>query len=525
MSQDTKDKIDSLSNKAITNPQILKFNGIDVESATGAVPNLITISEGDEVSKPTTNDDPASSLDSSRYKREQEEKEKAEYAKIWQGKEIEGAPPKPKTEDLIEEDYLGELIKLVKANGQEMFTRRSQYEIMSGKNMDLVLDTKGTIKYQRMDVDGPQIQSYVGLNARHKFSKNNKQINLKLNTDLITDTKVGEAFFRNTINTLKDSDIEMYRINIVNPEYKFILDEFLKKDPTINDSPRFEINQDGDVVEQANKSEPETEKKLKRIEGSFNFGTKVVNEKTSKANLDDIFEKVRIKVEHLNEGEFTKITKLDAEPNGETLSTIVKTADLGKKEVVKGQPASDEPSKGQHVYKIFSDALQATNDSKATAAEQKPQEPANPPVQSVQPPADAPRPEAPTAKVEEPGAKAPAADSVTVKGVTAERDLSKTLENVLNQSAGIITNFENLAEKQSLSFGYNKDKKTITANFTDEPSKTFDLDLSKSRMGQALIKNIGDDAHMTFTTKTNEMKEKGELNKEIRKVILTSPGA
>jgi hypothetical protein len=522
MSQDTREKIDSLSNKAITNPQILKFNGIDVESATGAVPNFITISEGDEVTRPTTNDDPASSLDSSRYKREQEEKEQAEFAKIWQGKEIEGAPPKPKTENLIEEDYLGELIKLVKANGQEMFTRRSQYEIMSGKNMDLVLDTKGTIKYQRMDVDGPQIQSYVGLNARHKFSKNNKQINLKLNTDLITDTKVGEAFFRNTINTLKDSGIEMYRINIVNPEYKFILDEFLKKDPTINDSPKFEINQDGDVVQKdLSKSEPEKEKQLKRIEGSFNFGTKVVNEKTPKAQLDDIFEKVRIKVEHLNDGEFTKITKLDAEPNGETLSTIVKTADLGRKEVAKGQPVSDEPSKGQHVYKIFSDALQATNDNKATATEQKPLEPANPALQGIQAKAESGKPEAPSANVDEPGAK----ESVTVQGVTAERDLGKTLDKVLNQSAGIITNFEANAEKEKITFGYDKEKKMITANFVDEPSIKFDLDLSKSRMGQALIKNIGDDAHMTFTSKTNELKEKGELNKEIRKVILTSPGA
>ena len=245
---------------------------------------------------------------------------------------------------------------------------------------------------------------------------------------------------------------------------------------------------------------------------------------TSKAQLDDIFEQVRIKVEHLNEGEFTKITKLDAEPSGETLSTIVKTSDLGKKEVIKGQPVSDEPSKGQHVYKIFSDALQATNENKATPTEQKPQEPANPPVQGIQAPADAPKPEAPAAKAEEPGAKAPATDSVTVQGVTAERDLSKTLENVLNQSGGIITNFENLAEKEKLSFGYDKDKKTITANFTDEPNKTFDLDLSKSRMGQALIKNIGDDAQMTFTAKTNELKEKGELNKEIRKALAT-PGA
>ena len=109
-----------------------------------------------------------------------------------------------KAANALEDDYLGELIALVQKNGQTMLHRKNQYEILTDKNLDLVLDSKGTIKYQRMDVDGQQIQGYVGLNAKHKFSKNNKQINLKLNTDIIKDENVAKAFFLNTINTLKD---------------------------------------------------------------------------------------------------------------------------------------------------------------------------------------------------------------------------------------------------------------------------------------------------------------------------------
>ena len=495
------EKIQALANKAL-NPKIIKFNGTDVDSDTGVSQAFMSITEGDELPTPRSDEEITGPIDSTRAKREFEEKEKAYTAEIFLGKEIEGAAPKKdeekKAANALEDDYLGELIALVQKNGQTMLHRKNQYEILTDKNLDLVLDSKGTIKYQRMDVDGPQIQGYVGLNAKHKFSKNNKQINLKLNTDIIKDENVAKAFFLNTINTLKDNNIEIYRINIVNPEYKYLLDEFLKKESTINNSQKFEVSEGGEVVaKDASKVLTEQEKEKandeKKLEGAFKLGTAAITKDSTREEIQNGLDRVGIKLEHLENGMYTKITKLESEANGEFNSTVVKTSELGA-----GKP--NQPSRGEHVYNIMSQETKLINTATNEIGNKS---------QGIEVASDTPKAEVNNTNTNQPA-------------VAPERDLDKAVNKVINHCGGLACTVEKLAEREKIEVSFDEDLKVMTAHFKDAPEKTIQINITESKMGKALHENLKAQAEMTFADTAKALTESGSLKKTIN-TLSTKP--
>lgn len=501
------DKIQALANKALNSPKIIKFNGTDVDSDTGISQQaFMSITEGDELPTPRPDEEITGPIDSTRAKREFEEKQKAYTAEIFLGKDIEGAAPKKdeekKAANALEDDYLGELIALVQKNGQTMLHRKNQYEILTDKNLDLVLDSKGTIKYQRMDVDGQQIQGYVGLNAKHKFSKNNKQINLKLNTDIIKDENVAKAFFLNTINTLKDNNIEIYRINIVNPEYKYLLDEFLKKESTINNSQKFEVSEGGEVVakdtsKELTEQEKEKANDEKKLEGAFKLGTAAITKDSTKEEIQNGLDRVGIKLEHLENGTYTKITKLESEPNGEFNTTVVKTSELGA-----GKP--NQPSRGEHVYNIMSQETKLTNTATNTATNEIKS-------QGIEVATDAPKAEANNTNT-----------TPNQPAVAPERDLDKAVNKVINHCGGLACTVEKLAEREKIEVSFDEDLKVMTAHFKDAPEKTIKIDITESKMGKALHENLKAQAEMTFADTAKALTESGSLKKTIN-TLSTKP--
>ncbi|MGZ0785409.1 hypothetical protein ACXM5X_20870 [Pseudomonas saponiphila] len=104
-----------------------------------------------------------------------------------------------------------------------------QFRIREGSERVATIKPSGSMTWSRSDVGGQDIQDYVKLLCKHKLANQTKPVGLTVNEKLITNEQDRIAFFRNTITTLLENDIDFERIKIHNKEYRYILDEFAPK--------------------------------------------------------------------------------------------------------------------------------------------------------------------------------------------------------------------------------------------------------------------------------------------------------
>lgn len=104
-----------------------------------------------------------------------------------------------------------------------------QFRIREGSERVATIKPTGSMTWSRSDVAGQDIQDYVKLLCKHKLANQTKPVGLTVNEKLITNEQDRIAFFRNTITTLLENDIDFERIKIHNKEYRYILDEFAPK--------------------------------------------------------------------------------------------------------------------------------------------------------------------------------------------------------------------------------------------------------------------------------------------------------
>ncbi|HBO3108349.1 TPA: hypothetical protein L4R04_005428 [Pseudomonas aeruginosa] len=104
-----------------------------------------------------------------------------------------------------------------------------EFRIREGHQRVATIKPSGSMTWSKSDVAGPDIQDYVKLLCKHKLANQTKPVGLTVNEKLITNEQDRIAFFRNTIVTLLENDIDFERIKIHNKEYRYLLDEFAPK--------------------------------------------------------------------------------------------------------------------------------------------------------------------------------------------------------------------------------------------------------------------------------------------------------
>lgn len=104
-----------------------------------------------------------------------------------------------------------------------------EFRIREGHQRVATIKQSGSMTWSRSDVAGADIQDYVKLLCKHKLANQTKPVGLTVNEKLITNEQDRIAFFRNTIVTLLENDIDFERIKIHNKEYRYLLDEFAPK--------------------------------------------------------------------------------------------------------------------------------------------------------------------------------------------------------------------------------------------------------------------------------------------------------
>lgn len=104
-----------------------------------------------------------------------------------------------------------------------------EFRIREGHQRVATIKPSGSMTWSKNDVAGPDIQDYVKLLCKHKLANQTKPVGLTVNEKLITNEQDRIAFFRNTIVTLLENDIDFERIKIHNKEYRYLLDEFAPK--------------------------------------------------------------------------------------------------------------------------------------------------------------------------------------------------------------------------------------------------------------------------------------------------------
>lgn len=105
----------------------------------------------------------------------------------------------------------------------------NEHRIREGHQRVATFKESGSMTWSKNDVAGADIQQYIAVLAKHKLAKQTKPVVVSLNEKLIEGEETRIAFFRNTIKTLLENDIDIERIKIHNKQYQYLIDEFKPK--------------------------------------------------------------------------------------------------------------------------------------------------------------------------------------------------------------------------------------------------------------------------------------------------------
>lgn len=122
-----------------------------------------------------------------------------------------------------------ELEELTRQKGYAFKSTRGEYRVRQGHERVATFKESGSMTWSHSDVAGADIQQYIAVLAKHKLAKETKPVVVSLNEKLIEGEETRIAFFRNTIKTLLENDIDIERIKIHNKQYQYLIDEFKPK--------------------------------------------------------------------------------------------------------------------------------------------------------------------------------------------------------------------------------------------------------------------------------------------------------
>lgn len=122
-----------------------------------------------------------------------------------------------------------ELEELTRQKGYAFKSTLGEYRVRQGHERVATFKESGSMTWSHSDVAGADIQQYIAVLAKHKLAKETKPVVVSLNEKLIEGEETRIAFFRNTIKTLLENDIDIERIWIHNKQYQYLIDEFKPK--------------------------------------------------------------------------------------------------------------------------------------------------------------------------------------------------------------------------------------------------------------------------------------------------------
>lgn len=405
-------------------------------------------------------------------------------------------------------DFLQELAEAADRNGHIFIAKKGKYEIHKDSNKIIDVDQKGAMKFYDGDVGGDMIQDYLAIAARHKFAHTNKTINIKLNTDVIKSQASGEKFFSKCINTLVDNGVEPHRLRIQNPEYQYVLDNYLKTlekhEPPINNTPKYEVSE-GEVVEAKKTENKADEDNHRKIEGSFRMAAMFFNDKTTKAEMENSFKNGNINVEFLNGGEYTKISVIDksalANSGSDVTETVLKTSDLeNEKEKKINIQAIKKAFLGEEPQKEVIETPQAPQAQEVKGVADEPEKPSNDVAASE------------VKKEVAANDEAVAEKEVVKEELPAKEDgLKSKVESLMAESKGNLFDFDALSQKENLNVEFSENHKTMMIHEKDKPDAVTSIDLTASGQGRAFMQELKINDEITFRNAADEVTKNGQL--------------
>lgn len=146
-----------------------------------------------------------------------------------QAEKIQNGMAKTDEEEERLKTFREELEELTRQKGYAFKSTLGEYRVRQGHERVATFKESGSMTWSHSDVAGADIQQYIAVLAKHKLAKETKPVVVSLNEKLIEGEETRIAFFRNTIKTLLENDIDIERIKIHNKQYQYLIDEFKPK--------------------------------------------------------------------------------------------------------------------------------------------------------------------------------------------------------------------------------------------------------------------------------------------------------